>query len=269
MKTFAASAALLGALLTVLGEAAYVRVYPDQISTNVEIALAATHAPVRAVDPSAVVEQYCVRCHNERRMTGNLTLEGFETESAHEMAEIAEKMILKLRAGMMPPPGAMRPEGDSLQALAEMLEAVIDAAAAADPNPGTRRFQRLNRPEYERVIRDLLDLEIDAGRWLTADTYLGNFDNLSAAQGLSTTLLESYLRAATEVSRLAVGNSDALSSSTKYSNAIEVSQHAWDHIEGTPFGTRGGMVVTHDFPADGEYFVSIETLFGAGSSSDQ
>ena len=184
MKTFAASAALLGALLTVLGEAAYVRVYPDQISTNVEIALAATHAPVRAVDPSAVVEQYCVRCHNERRMTGNLTLEGFETESAHEMAEIAEKMILKLRAGMMPPPGAMRPEGDSLQALAEMLEAVIDAAAAADPNPGTRRFQRLNRPEYERVIRDLLDLEIDAGRWLTADTYLGNFDNLSAAQGL-------------------------------------------------------------------------------------
>jgi hypothetical protein len=268
MKTFAASAALLGALLTVLGEAAYVRVYPDQISTNVEIALAATHAPVRAVDPSAVVEQYCVRCHNERRMTGNLTLEGFETESAHEMAEIAEKMILKLRAGMMPPPGAMRPEGDSLQALAEMLEAVIDAAAAADPNPGTRRFQRLNRPEYERVIRDLLDLEIDAGRWLTADTYLGNFDNLSAAQGLSTTLLESYLRAATEVSRLAVGNSDALSSSTKYSNAIEVSQHAWDHIEGTPFGTRGGMVVTHDFPADGEYFVSIETLFGAGTGGE-
>ena len=224
---------------------------------------------VAAVDDAAnltgVVQRYCVRCHNERLLRGNLTLEEFDVASAHERAPTAEKMIRKLRAGMMPPPGQRRPPPDTLRALVETLEAVVDREAARDRNPGSRRFQRLNRAEYERVIRDLLDLEIDASRWLPADTYLGAFDNMSDAQGLSTTLLEAYLRAATEVSRLAVGNPDALSKTARYTNPIDVSQHAWDHIEGTPYGTRGGMVVTHDFPVDGEYVISIETLFGQGT----
>ena len=214
---------------------------------------------------NAVVQRDCARCHNERLLRGNLTLEDFDVAAASEQAPTAEKMIRKLRAGMMPPPGQRRPAGDTLQALVETLEEVVDDAAARDPDPGARRFQRLNRPEYERVIRDLLALEIDAGRWLPADTYLGAFDNMSDAQGLSTTLLEAYLRAATEVSRLAVGNPAALSRSVKYTNPIEVSQHAWDHIEGTPYGTRGGMVVTHDFPADGEYAFTVGTLFGRGT----
>ena len=107
--------------------------------------------------------------------------------------------------------------------------------------------------------------EIDAGRWLPADTYLGNFDNLSAAQGLSTTLLEAYLRAATEVSRIAVGNPEAPAVSAKYTNPIEISQHAWDHLDGTPYGTRGGMVVTHNFPVDGEYVFTFDMLFGGGT----
>ena len=212
-----------------------------------------------------IVQRYCTRCHNDRLLRGNLTLENFDVAAANERAPTAEKMIRKLRAGMMPPPGQRRPAGDTLLALVETLEEVVDAAAARDPDPGRRRFQRLNRPEYERVIRDLLALEIDAGRWLPADTYLGAFDNMADAQGLSTTLLEAYLRAATEVSRLAVGNPAALSRSVKYTNPIEVSQHAWDHIEGTPYGTRGGMVVTHDFPADGEYVFTVGTLFGRGT----
>ena len=212
-----------------------------------------------------VVQRYCARCHNDRQLRGNLTLEDFDVAEANEQAPTAEKMIRKLRAGMMPPPGQRRPAGDTLLTLVETLEEVVDAAAARDPDPGTRRFQRLNRPEYERVIRDLLALEIDAGRWLPADTYLGAFDNMSDAQRLSTTLLEAYLRAATEVSRLAVGNPTALSRSVKYTNPIEVSQHAWDHIEGTPYGTRGGMVVKHDFPADGEYVFTVGTLFGRGT----
>ena len=220
-----------------------------------------TEAPA---DLNSVVQQYCVGCHNERTSSGNLSLATFDVALAHEQAETAEKMIVKLRAGMMPPPDVRRPADDSLLTLVETLETVVDAAAAGDPNPGTRRFQRLNRPEYERVIRDLLALEIDASRWLPADTYLGNFDNMADAQGLSTTLLEAYLRAATDVSRLAVGNPNAVSSSTKHTNPIEVSQHAWDQIEGTPFGTRGGMVVTHDFPVDGEYVFTIETLLGNG-----
>jgi len=218
-----------------------------------------------AADLTDVVQRYCVRCHNERLLRGNLTLEEFDVGSAHEQAPTAEKMIRKLRAGMMPPPGQRRPPPDTLLALVETLETVVDREAARDRNPGSRRFQRLNRAEYERVIRDLLDLEIDASRWLPADTYLGAFDNMADAQGLSTTLLEAYLRAATEVSRLAVGNPDALSKTAKYTNPIDVSQHAWDHIEGTPYGTRGGMVVTHHFPVDGEYVVSIETLFGQGT----
>ncbi|WP_420636705.1 DUF1592 domain-containing protein [Candidatus Palauibacter sp.] len=222
-------------------------------------------APPTGASLNDVVQRYCARCHNERLLRGNLTLETFDVEAAHERAPTAEKMIRKLRAGMMPPPGQRRPSPDTLLALVETLETVVDRAAARDPNPGARRFQRLNRAEYERVIRDLLDLDIDAGRWLPADTYLGAFDNMSDAQGLSTTLLEAYLRAATEVSRLAVGNPDALSRSVKYTNPIEVSQHAWDHLEGTPYGTRGGMVVTHDFPVDGEYVFTIETLFGQGT----
>ena len=212
-----------------------------------------------------VVQRYCTRCHNDRLLRGNLSLENFDVAAANERAPTAEKMIRKLRAGMMPPPGQRRPGADTLLALVETIEDVVDASAARDPDPGTRRFQRLNRPEYERVIRDLLALDIDAGRWLPADTYLGAFDNMSDAQGLSTTLLEAYLRAATEVSRLAVGNPAAPSRSIKYTNPIDVSQHAWDHIEGTPYGTRGGMVVTHDFPADGEYVFTVGTLFGRGT----
>ena len=218
-----------------------------------------------AAELTGVVRRYCVVCHNARLMNGNLTLAEFAVDAAHERTETAEKMIRKLRAGMMPPPGQRRPPPDTLLALVETLETVVDRDAVRDRNPGSRRFQRLNRAEYERVIRDLLDLEIEAGRWLPADTYLGAFDNMSDAQSLSTTLLEAYLRAATEVSRIAVGNPDALSRTAKYTNPIDVSQHAWDHLEGTPYGTRGGMVVTHDFPVDGEYVISIETLFGRGT----
>lgn len=272
MKTFSASSALLGLWLVVVGQTLgtstpmqVVGPSPTGTAASIHVAQGVRDETVAPDALADVVERYCVRCHNERRMTGNLTLEGFDPESADDHADIAEKMIVKLRAGMMPPPGARRPEADTLQTLVETLESVVDASAAADPNPGVRRFQRLNRAEYERVVHELLDLEIDAGRWLPADTYLGNFDNLSAAQGLSTTLLEAYLRAATEVSRIAVGNAGAPTTSAKYTNPIEVSQHAWDHLEGTPYGTRGGMVITHDFPTDGEYVFSFDMLFGGGT----
>ena len=278
MKTLAASAVVLGIWLSLwsqpigvsvvgsaaaatpwnVGEAIF---FPEAVPFSAAVPLPA----VPAAELNEVIGEYCLRCHNERRLSGNLSLEGFDVASAHVQAETAEKMIVKLRAGMMPPPGEDRPSPDTLLALVETLEAVVDEAAAANPNPGIRRFQRLTRAEYARVIRDLLALEVDAGRWLPADTYLGNFDNMSDAQGLSVTLMEAYLRAATEVSRLAVGNPGALSTPTTYTIPIEVSQHAWDHIEGTPFGTRGGMVVTHNFPADGAYVFEVETLFGRGT----
>ncbi len=277
MKTAAVVAAVLGVCVTLVpelpsglgpAEAPMVSSAPTSaVSSMAFTGLAHTtevRTPSRA-ELDAVVQQYCVRCHNDRQLRGNLSLETFAVESAHERAETAERMILKLRAGMMPPPGNRRPSPDTLLTLVRTLEHVVDDAAARDPDPGARRFQRLNRAEYEHVIEDLLGLEIDAGRWLPPDTYLGAFDNMSAAQGLSTTLLEAYLRAATEVSRLAVGNATARPQSAKYTNPIEVSQHAWDHVEGTPYGTRGGMVVTHHFPADGDYIFTIETLFGRGT----
>ncbi len=206
-------------------------------------------------------------CHNDRRLRGNLSLEDFTVESAAQRAETAEKMIRKLRAGMMPPPGMRRPAGDTLAALAEALEAAVDEAALTAPNVGQRRFQRLTQAEYERVIYDLLALDVDAGMWLPPDILVGSFNNMSSAQALSTTLLGSYLRAATDIARLALGNAAVASFTTKHRNPMEVSQHAWDHVEGTPFGTRGGMIVTHDFPADGAYVFQVGTTFGSGNQT--
>ena len=234
------------------------------------VPLATESAPIPTPTPpspalTAVVQQYCVVCHNDALLTGNLSLQHFAVERAARERETAEKMIRKLRAGMMPPPGIPRPAEDTLLSLVRTLESSVDEVARAAPNLGTRRFQRLSRPEYERVIHELLGLEVNADNWLPADLLVGSFDNMSAAQGLSTTLLDSYLKAAMDVSRLAMGNPEALSSTTTHKNPMEVSQHAWDHVEGTPFGTRGGMVVTHHFPADGAYVFRVETDFGSGN----
>jgi hypothetical protein len=221
--------------------------------------------PSPAIAPATlteVVQRYCVVCHNDALLTGNQTFQDFSVENADERPETAEKMIRKLRMGMMPPPGIPRPGGDTLQMLMETLESKVDAAAEAAPNLGDRRFQRLTRDEYQRVIRDLLDLEVDAGKWLPPDIIVGAFDNASAGQRLSTTLLDSYLRAASDIVRMAIGNPAVVSSTTKHLVPMQVSQHAWDHVDGTPFGTRGGAVVTQDFLADGEYVFQVETSLG-------
>jgi cytochrome c5 len=289
MKTLAAGVALLGVWVTVGSHSADTGAVADEARDAIRAAasaVAVVTSPAAATDAAptdaapgvssalpavssealtVVVRTYCQVCHNDQLMTGNLSLVGFDVDRADESVETAERMIRKLRAGMMPPPGMPRPSGDTLLALVETLESVVDSAAATDPNPGSRRFQRLNRAEYERVIKDLLDIEVDAGIWLPSDTYLGNFDNLSAAQGLSTTLLEGYLRAAAEISRLAVGNPNARSATATYKTALEASQHAWDHVEGAPYGTRGGLVVNHDFPVDGEYVFSVGTFLGRGT----
>jgi hypothetical protein len=208
--------------------------------------------PAAAAEPlTAVVRTYCQTCHNDRLRTGNLSLQGFDVAGAAQHADTAEKMIRKLRAQMMPPPGMPRPPGDALQQLVETLESVIDKAAAANPNPGARTFQRLNRPEYERAIRDLLGLDIDAGDYLPLDTMSANFDNIADSQILSPALLDGYLKGAAEISRLAVGNASAPPVETTYTKSRTYSQ--WDRVDGAPYGTRGGFSVVHNFPADGEY----------------
>ncbi|WP_419949060.1 DUF1592 domain-containing protein [Candidatus Palauibacter sp.] len=209
------------------------------------------HALVPDTIPQAIVNQVCTNCHNERRLLGNLSLESFVVESAHLESETAEKMIRKLRAGMMPPPGIRRPPAEDLLELAMTLEARVDAAAAPRPDPGARSFQRLNRAEYERSIRALLGLDIDASAYLPNETISAGFDNIADVQTLSATLLEGYLTAASEISRLALGDLTVTASETEY----EVSRYAEQrqHVPGTPIGTRGGIAVVHNFVADGDY----------------
>ncbi len=213
-------------------------------------------------------------CHNNERKRGDLSLEKFEVANAARSAETAEKMIVKLRAGMMPPPGRPRPAGDTLTQLAETMERLIDAAAALKPEPGARTFQRLNRAEYERSIRDLLTLAVNAGNWLPLDTKSANFDNIADVQTPSATTLDAYLDAASEISRLAVGDPNASPTSATYKLPRLASQ--WDRVEGAPFGTRGGVSAIHNFPADGEYVFevtlhSIPTgqLFGSDAPFDE
>lgn len=197
------------------------------------------------------VEAYCVRCHSDRRLTGGLSLEGFRLDGVTEDPETSEKVIRKLRAGMMPPPGARRPPEDTALALVVAMEGRLDAMAAREPNPGARPFQRLNRAEYAASVKELLDLDIDAGLYLPLDTKSANFDNIADVQLLSATVLDAYLRAADEVSRLAVGSREPGPNSVTYTNSGYVSQ--WERVPGAPRGTRGGISVVHNFPADGEY----------------
>jgi mono/diheme cytochrome c family protein len=230
---------------------------------------APTPAPSHVLSPalsarqqSELVATYCATCHSERAKAGGLSLAGFDAMRASENPEVVEKMIRKLSAGLMPPPGAKKPELVQLAALTSALESRMDEHAAANPNPGRRTFQRLNRPEYERAIADLLGLDVDAANWLPLDQKSANFDNIADEQALSPTLLEAYLNAAGDISRMAVGDRRAARVDQVYTNPSYVSQHPWDHVEGAPFGTRGGMVVDHVFPADAEYEFELLVISG-------
>ena len=229
-------------------------------------------APSPSEAAQAVVEGTCQRCHNDRMHYGNMSLEGFEVATAHEFPALAEKMVRKLRAGMMPPAGVARPNDEALAGLAATLETRLDTAAAASPNPGRRSFQRLNRAEYERSIRDLLALDVDAGDYLPLDTKSANFDNIADTQLLSATLMNGYLRAASDISRLAVGDPTSSPIEATYKVTRWVSQR--EQVEGAPYGSRGGVSVVHTFQADGDYVFRVsfhhETtgeLFGSGRAA--
>jgi hypothetical protein len=221
-----------------------------------------------------VIRNTCGACHNDGLRVGEMSLDSFTVENATKHPQLAEKMIVKLRAGMMPPPGEDRPGGDTLAVLVATLEDIMDKAAAAHPNPGVRTFQRLNRAEYERSIKDLLTLDVDAGKWLPLDTKSANFDNLADVQVPSATLLDSYLDAASEVARLAVGDSSVAITSTTYKLPRLADQNG--HNDGTPVGTRGGLAVSHVFPADGDYQFAVSLhaiptgqLFGSTAPFDE
>jgi mono/diheme cytochrome c family protein len=232
--------------------------------------LAATHSDAQ----TDIVKQYCAGCHSDKGKAGQLSLASYDAAKAEQHPEITEKMIRKLRAGMMPPPGARRPEPAVLDAFVGSLESKIDAAAALRPNPGHRTFQRLSRAEYGRSVAALLDVDVDVYAFLPPDTISFGFDNMSEVQGMSPTLMEGYLRAASKISSVAVG--DKTASPTEFTVKVPRTESQMRHVEGTPWGTRGGVSLTHTFPADGDYTFrvmlhSIPTgeLYGSVSSRNE
>jgi cytochrome c5 len=209
----------------------------------------------------SVVDQYCVTCHSDRVNTANMSLENADFSEVANNAESWERVIRKLRAGVMPPAGASRPSDQEYEALRDWLENQIDSAAAGNPNPGSTVMHRMNRAEYANAVRDLTDIEIDPAMFLPPDDSANGFDNVAGSLTLSPTLLESYITAAARIARMAVGY---WKSPTQASYIASGDTSQSQHIEGLPFGTRGGMLVRHNFPADGEYRFSVQN-YGLGS----
>jgi hypothetical protein len=274
MRTLTVAAAALGTLLVLLGQPGTRTAHEYAAAPEATPAASAIPSPTftatraAAVSPqalTAVVQRTCVPCHNDALLTGNLSLMTYDVAAADKDPETSERMIRKMRAGMMPPPGMPRPAGDTMLALVETIESFVDRAAARDPNPGVRPFQRLNRAEYEQAVKELLAIDVEAGNWLPLDTKSENFDNIADEQAMSAMLLNAFLNGASDISRLAVGDLNAPSTPTTYPVSTYVSQHAWDRADGAPLGTRGGVVVTHHFPADGEYFFNGAFVEGNGS----
>jgi mono/diheme cytochrome c family protein len=226
-------------------------------------------APVAtAVTERALLNQYCVVCHNEKMKKAGqpsglaITLDNIDVAHVEQDPQDWERVIHKVRAGMMPPAGLPRPKPAEFEAAIAYLENELDKHAVVNlPPPG---LHRLNRTEYKNAIRDLLAVDIDPGKYLPSDDSTRGFDNIAGALSLSPALLEGYTSAAGKISRLAIGDVTA-PSQTPYHVPEDTSQDY--HIEGMPFGTRGGMIVQHEFPADGEYAIKI-TPISKGNMGD-
>jgi hypothetical protein len=216
-------------------------------------------APAAAspAEQRALLDRYCVTCHNDKLKTANLSLQNLDLATVGNQPEIWERVIRKLRAGMMPPPGMPRPPLAEYEKLRDWLEAEIDRKAALHPNPGSVVLHRLNRTEYANAIRDLLDLQVDVATLLPPDDSARGFDNVAGSLTISPTLLEAYTTAATRIARMAAGFWKSPTAAA-YIAPPDSSQN--QHIEGLPFGTRGGMAVRHTFPSDGEYRFLVQNL---------
>jgi mono/diheme cytochrome c family protein len=208
-----------------------------------------------ARDPQQIAKDYCAGCHNDRLRSGGLTLDGASQQPVPAHPEIWEKVIRKVRLGVMPPQGARRPDAAVLDTLAASLERELDAAAAARPNPGRPVLHRVNRAEYANAVRDLLGLNVDVAALLPPDTAAFGFDNVADTLGSSPALLQAYLSAARKISAVAVGDPRVSTGSQTYGARQDLSQG--HHLEGLPLGTVGGVRALHTFPLDGEYEFQI------------
>jgi cytochrome c551/c552 len=222
--------------------------------------VAKTAAAAQASAPAGrFVNQYCAGCHNDKSKAGGFSFAQVDLDHPEKNAEQFEKVIVKLQTGMMPPAGLPRPKSDVQKAFITDLETRIDRVAAGHPNPSAPSLYRLNRAEYRNSIRELLGLDVDVETLLPADNITHGFDNMSEALAVNPTLMEAYVRAAGKISRLAVGDPEMQPIVDTYRVATNFSQIR--HVEGTPFGTRGGISVVHNFPADAEYVFRMTLVF--------
>jgi mono/diheme cytochrome c family protein len=219
-----------------------------------------------------LLDQYCATCHNSRAKTGGVALDSVDLANVGPHAEVLEKAVRRVRAGLMPPTGARRPDDATLTALAKGLETSLDRAAAT-PNLVAPGLHRLNRTEYANAVRELLDVEIDPAAFLPIDDSTSGFDNVAAGLTISPALVEGYMAAAGKISRLALGRA-TLPEEKRYLAPQDYSQE--NHVEGLPFGTRGGLLIRHYFPSDGEYVLSwfpvrgnTGELYGAEAKNEQ
>ncbi|HVQ13140.1 MAG TPA: DUF1592 domain-containing protein, partial [Vicinamibacterales bacterium] len=244
-------------------------VLADTLRTDAQVPQSAPRpvGPQADTPQRSLINQYCVGCHNDRLKSGGLTLTALNLDDPHQSAEIGEKVIRKLRGGLMPPAGAKRPDRHAAAEFVTWLETRIDSGAT-ESKPGRVALRRLNRREYANAVRDLLGLNIDATAWLPEDNVKGHFDNDAAALQVSPNFIDQYIYAARAVALEAIGNPKAPAETTTYGDVANMiislppdgapgagrQQH---HLEGMPFGTRGGFIVEHNFPADGEYELTI------------
>ena len=229
----------------------------------------ARQAPAEAPDPAAasrtVLRRYCIGCHNGRTLTAGLALDTVDLAQVGDHADLWEKVVRKLRAGLMPPAGRPRPDEATYDRVSAWLETELDSAAAARPNPGrTQTFHRLNRAEYQNAVRDVLGIAVEIEDLLPADSASYGFDNIAGVLRVSESLMERYLTAARRISRAAVGTTPPTVVARTYTVSPALPQD--DHVEGLPYGTRGGTLITHRFPLDAEYRLRVEVSRVAGGA---
>ena len=227
---------------------------------------AAQLPPARAVTPAAApdaafLQQYCLTCHNARTRSGSLVLEGLDATNVSGHAEVWEKVVRKLRTGMMPPDGSPKPPDTARTTFTAALEGALDRASVARTDPGAPALHRLNRTEYANVIRDLLALDIDVSALLPPDDAASGFDNIADVLGVSPGLIEGYVAAAAKISRLALGDPSLGLDRVVYRVPGDLDQD--EHLEGLPLGTRGGTIIRHTFPLDAEYDLQVGQAGGA------
>src|SRR5688572_23905834 len=206
----------------------------------------------------ALLDQYCVTCHNQQVKTAGLMLDKADLNDIPGGAATWEKVVMKLRAGMMPPINRPRPDQASIDSMVSMLEHALDKASASNPEPGRASLHRLNRTEYGNAIRDLLNLEIDVKELLPPDDESYGFDNIADVLRVSPSLLEQYLAASRKIAALAVGDPTITPITAIHRVPPDRAQDA--HIEGLPLGTRGGLLIRDNFPLDADYQINVVLL---------